>query len=213
MRNKSYYSIVSFAVAGFLLGLLLNAAGAFLSYYASLKGPMFNFLPFSFNNIIIKLSPIYLSILLSSIGYMRMILNRLNCIDKAVTQINEAIIIIDVNRVVQWANDEFVNVHGYSLKEIMGMDISEILHGPLSNKEVGNGMLSKLLKGAAAVGELIIYHKNGEPIWISTSVTPILDYNGNIEGFIAINKNINNSKLSELSIHAAHKEIEDYKFV
>ena len=212
MKNKSYNCIAIFAITGFLLGLLLNVAVALLNYYASLKGPLFHFLDYSFDNIIIKISPIYLSIILGLIGFVKSKLITFNCIGKAIAQVNEAIIIINVNRVVQWVNDGFVNIHGYSLAEVKGMDISEILHGPLSNKEIGNSMLSKLLNGEAAVGELIIYHKNGEPIWIYASVTPIFDGSGNIEGYIAINKNISNRKLNELSVDALYKEIADYKF-
>ena len=212
MRNKTCYSITKFAFAGFLIGLLLNAAGAFLNYYTSLKGPLFHILDNPLDSIFIKLSPIYLSIVFCFIGYMKIKICRLYCIEKAVAQINEAIIIFNVNRVVQWANDKFVNLHGYTLKEMMGLDISDILHGPLSNKEVGNSMLSKLLKGEAAVGDLIIYHKNGKPILISTSVTPVFDNQGNIEFFIAINRNISNRKLNELNSDTLSKEIAEYKF-
>ena len=195
-----------------MLGLLLNVTAAFLKYYASVKGPLFHFLDYSFDNLIIKLSPVYLSVVLGFIGFVKMKFTMLSCIEKAIVQVNDAILIITIHRVVQWVNDGFEDIYGYSLKEIEGKDISEILHGPLSNKEIANSMLVKLLKGEVAEGDLVIYHKNGEPIWISVTVTPILDKCGNIEGYIAINKNITNKKIKELSVDALSKEIADYKF-
>ena len=212
MKNKSYNCTITFAIAGFIFGLLLNVAGALLNYYATLKGPLFYFLNYSFVNIIIILSPVYLSIVLGFCGFVKMKLCTFNCIGKSIGQVNEAVIIINVNRVVQWANDGFVNTFGYSFKEIKGKDLSEILLGPISNKEIGNSMLSKLLKGEVAGGDLVIYHKNGQPIWISTSVTPIFDNRGEIEGYIAINKNINHQKVKDLSVDALYKEIADYKY-
>ena len=212
MKNKSHNHIGILAITGFVTGLLLNAAGALLDNYASIKGPLFQFLDFSFDNLIIRLSPVYLGLIFGFIGFLKMKFTMYCCIEKAVAQVQEAIIIINVNRVVLWANDGFEAIHGYSLAEIKGKDLSDILHGPISHKATGGRMLTKLLNGEAAEGELVIYHKNGEPIWIAASVTPILDNCGDIEGYISINKNITNKKVMELSVDALHKEIADYKY-
>ena len=212
MKNYSHNSTITFAIAGFVLGLLLNVAGALLNYYASLKGPLFQFLDYSFDSMLLKLSPVYLSILLLFVGFIKMKLCTFNCLRESICQVNEAIIIINVDRVVQWANEGFTNTFGYSLKEIMNKDISEILRGPLTNKDIARSMQVKLLKGEIVRGDLVIYHKSGEPIWISASVTPIFDNSSNIKGYIAINKNISQQKTKELSIDALYKEIADYKY-
>ena len=212
MKNKSYKGGIPLAITGFLIGLLLNALGLFFNYYTGFTGPLFHFFHYSPLNIIIILSPFHLSILFALTGFIKGKLITLKRIKKGITQVGEAIIITDLNRLVQWVNNEFVNIHGYTLKEIKGKEITDILHGPLSNKQVGTRMLTKLLKGEAVVDELIVHHKNGAPIWISANIKPIVDKAGQMEGFIAINKNISKRKEKELRINALYKEISDYKF-
>ena len=211
MKNKQHTSVLTLANAVFSFGLLTIIPTAFLSYYLS-KCQVFHFFNYLPYNIIIIYSPVFVSILLCFMGFRKRKSITLNHVGKVIAGVNEAIVITDLKGVVQWVNEGFINMHGYSHKELKEKNITDILYGPLTDKEVGNYIVSKLQKGETVNEDLLVYHKNGEPIWISTSIKPTFNIKGNIEGYVAINKNIGISKATNLSIDALYKEIADYKF-
>ncbi len=220
--------------AGIVLGIVLILVGLFLNYQSGFKGHWFHIFEYSPDFAIIAFSPIYLSLLFCFIGIRREQLvtfnqeitnsltkeqisnyntdQQIKLLANVVAQLNESIIISDGKGKVQWINDGFTKTTGYTLEEVKEMDLSSLLHGPLTNREVAKRMTETLIFGEAVVEELLCYHKNGTPIWLSISIKPICDDTGAVVNFIAIENNITNRKKREIAIEALYKEVADYKF-
>ena len=211
MKNKQYTSVPTFTNSVFLFGLIIIIPIAFLSYNLS-KCQVFHFFNYLAFNVIIIFFPLYVSILLCFLLLKKRKFITLYHVGKIISRVNEAIVITDLKGDVQWVNKGFINMHGYTLKEVKRKNITDVLYGPLTNKEVGNYIVEKLRKGEVVNEDLLVYHKNREPIWISVSIDPTFDKRGPINGYVAIHKNINIRKVKELSVNALYKEIADYKF-
>ena len=233
-NNKAYYGTIYYTFAGFLLGIIMIVFGVVINYNSGFIGPWFKIFNYSPDFVLIVFSPIYLSLLFCFIGYKReqlVLFNRtikydlsqekeinsasdqqIQLLAKVMAQVNESIVITNLQGKIEWINTGFTNTHGYKLAEVKDQELSSILHGPLTDKNVAANMIKKLLNGEAVSEELLTYHKNGNTIWLSLSIKPIFDDSGNILHFIAIQNNISNRKEKELSIEALYKELADYKF-
>ncbi|MDP3928064.1 MAG: PAS domain S-box protein, partial [Bacteroidota bacterium] len=84
----------------------------------------------------------------------------------------------------------------YTFEEIAGKKPGHLLQGKDTNIET-KAALSKTIKNIEPyTGEILNYKKNGEPYWISISITPLMDDNKHI-GFIAIESDITEKKKFE----------------
>lgn len=234
MKNSQYYGVIKHTAAGFILGFILILIAVQLNYYNGFQGPWFHIFDYDFDFVVIAFSPIYLSLFFCFIGIRReqlvlftheirhrlsqeQIINsaadqQIKLLAKVVAQVNEAIIISDGNGRVQWINEGFTKITGYSLNEVIGKEQGSILDGPLADKTLAKLMSDKLMMGTAVVEELLSYHKNGSTFWLSVSIKPICDDTGRIVNFIAIQKDITGRKEKEIAIQVLYKEVADYKF-
>jgi PAS domain S-box-containing protein len=106
---------------------------------------------------------------------------------------DNAVIIAGPNGSVEWINDGFVRLFGYSLGEIQ-----ERLDGKidkLGNNKEWKEMFEKVNQTKKyAVKESEITTKSGEILNIQTTLTPILDYENNVNRYIAISTDITQLK-------------------
>jgi PAS domain S-box-containing protein len=91
----------------------------------------------------------------------------------------------DINGIITFVNDEFCKISGYSRDELMGQNHNIVRHpDALSSnfKILWETILSKK-SYKATVKNL---SKNGNTVYLNTTITPILEENGDIKEFIAI---------------------------
>ena len=91
----------------------------------------------------------------------------------------------DVNGIITFVNDEFCKISGYSRNELMGQNHNIVRHpDALSSnfKTLWDTILSKK-SYKSTVKNL---SKNGNTVYLNTTITPILEDNGDIKEFIAI---------------------------
>jgi PAS domain S-box-containing protein len=234
MKKCQVFGVLKYTVSGFILGLILIFVGLQLNYHHGFKGPWFHIFEYAPDFVLIVFAPFCLSLLFCFIGTRReqlilfnqeikkslskeQIINsaadqQINLLAKVVAQVNEAIVISDGQGRVQWINKGFTKTNGYTLDDVKGKNLSNILHGPLTDKDVAKRMIEKLIQGEAVVEELLCYHKNGSTNWLSISVKPICDDTGEIINFIAIQNNITHRKEKEIAIESLYNEVADYKF-
>lgn len=105
-----------------------------------------------------------------------------------------SVIITDADGRVQWVNESFVRLTGYSLEESMGKTPGSFLQGPDSDKEVVALMNAKMKSGEGFHAELLNYNKSGRKYWASIELQPIHDETGAIANFMAIESDITNRK-------------------
>ena len=121
---------------------------------------------------------------------------------------DNAVIITDKDGLIEWVNDGFVRLTGYTLDEVIGRKPGHILQGPLADpvkiRRVGALLRSK----KAFTEEIVNYHKNGDAYWVSMNITPIFDDTGELIRFISIESDITERKNFEKALQQA-KEAAD----
>ncbi len=116
------------------------------------------------------------------------------------------VVINDALGRAKWVNDSFEKITGYTLAEVKGKRIGDLLKGPETD-------LAELDRVRALAGdrqpfhaELLTYRKNGSAFWVSVSNTPIFDSNGKIEQEIEIVNDISERKLAEQELIKTREE-------
>ncbi len=102
----------------------------------------------------------------------------------------ESVVITDKDGYTEWVNQGFTNLTGYTLKEMLGKKPGHILQGPATKVESIQRITHKLQSKCPFSEDILNYKKTGEAYWIKMNITPILDKNGQIDRFIAIQSDI-----------------------
>lgn len=114
-----------------------------------------------------------------------------------VEQTSEGVLITDKKGRVEWINDGFVKISGYSIDDMRGKKPGDMLQGPETNPTVVRRISEALTIGKNIKEELINYHKDGSKYWLELNIQPIFDENGNLDKFIAITTDISHRKKDE----------------
>ncbi|PWQ94748.1 diguanylate cyclase domain-containing protein [Leucothrix arctica] len=102
----------------------------------------------------------------------------------------------DKNGLITSVNRKFVDITGYSRKELIGKTHNMIrtnIYSPTFFKE----MWETITQGKVWRGELCNLNKKGEEYWVSASIVPCLDDHGKPERYIAIRTEITKQKKAE----------------
>jgi len=110
-----------------------------------------------------------------------------------------AVIIKDAYERIEWVNDSFTRIYGYVLDDIKGRKLQDFLSGPEAEQvRVSDAQLAK--DGAGYKYEVIRYNRSGTQYWLAIECRPIFDGEGELTGYIEIESDITEQKLSEQSL-------------
>ena len=121
---------------------------------------------------------------------------------------DNTVIITDGDGLIEWVNEGFVRLTGYTLGEVIGQKPGQILQGPLSDPVTVKRIGALLRAKKAFTEEIINYHKNGNAYWVSMNITPIFDDAGELVRFISIESDVTERKNFEKVLQQA-KEAAD----
>ncbi|KAB8144619.1 PAS domain S-box protein [Chloroflexia bacterium SDU3-3] len=100
------------------------------------------------------------------------------------------ILICDNLGAVEWCNEAFYRLTGYTLDDIRGRRPIELLHGADSDAQTGPHMIAALRAGSPVLEEILLYRRDGTPFWAMVNITPIFDSRGVLTKFIVIQNDI-----------------------
>ncbi|MEO6549820.1 MAG: PAS domain S-box protein [Ferruginibacter sp.] len=229
MKRDQYFGVIKYTLTGIIIGILMVLIGGVLTHLQDFKTTWF-----TSNFTLALFPPVFLGVVFCFIGFKREKLLSINqqlqaalsgeqeinsasgkhlqLLGSVIEQVDEAIVISGKSGQVEWINNGFTKTNGYTLEEIKGKYINNVLHGPLTDKEAANKMIDTLVSGQAVEQELLTYHKNGQPLWLSLSIKPICDDAGAVVNFVAIQKNVTTRKEKEISTEPLYRTLADYKF-
>ena len=107
---------------------------------------------------------------------------------------NFAIISFKPDGTILHANDNFLNVLGYTLKETVGNHHRMFCDKTYTNTKEYADFWNDLASGKSQINEFKRIHKNGSSVWIQASYTPVKDKNGNVTRIVKFAQNITESK-------------------
>jgi two-component system NtrC family sensor kinase len=118
---------------------------------------------------------------------------------------DNAVVITDAQGRMEWVNDGFTRITGYTLDEVIGKKPSQVLQGPETCRETVAHMRGAIERGEGFDVEIINYGKNGRRYWLEIEARPILDAAGKVCQFIAIEADITERKAAEWHLSQAQK--------
>lgn len=128
----------------------------------------------------------------------------LNMLRKAVDASGEVIFLTDREGTITYINPEFTNIYGYHAEEIIGKVTPRILKSGMMKASDYALFWEKLLNKEVVKLELINKSKHGDLIFIESTANPVLDHDGNIVGFLAIQHDITEAKRAKTALETAH---------
>ena len=90
------------------------------------------------------------------------------------------------NREIIWVNDAYLELTGYSREEVIGKKPSQLTFCPETDTLEVAKLLEAIDRGQAASATLLNRTKEGRMYWINLDIQPLLDEQGQLEGFQAI---------------------------
>ncbi len=122
----------------------------------------------------------------------------------AVHQTAGMMIITDNHGDIKYVNESFEKMTEYTLDEIKGKN-PRFLSSGIIHKSVFKHMWETLNLGKTWKGELCNKKKSGVRYWVLSSITPIVNYKGEIHNFIAVEEDITDKKEVEIRLHEIEK--------
>lgn len=119
---------------------------------------------------------------------------------------NAAILLTDNNGIIQYINETFIEMTGYSFNELSGKNIRS-LQSTNQPTSFFNHLITTIAKGNIWAGELESTRKNNETYWEHTTIIPIMDQQGKITHYLSIKKEITQQKQLEQSLRIKENAI------
>ena len=120
---------------------------------------------------------------------------------------DNVVIIADSTGNIEWINESYTKLYGYTIEEFKEKFGNSILTGS-SNPEINN-IIQKCMNEKVSVKYLLNNStKTGEKKWVQTTMTPVLNSEGAIEKFILIDTDITKLQEAQFEIENQSKLLE-----
>ncbi|RYA22882.1 PAS domain-containing sensor histidine kinase [Malaciobacter halophilus] len=113
----------------------------------------------------------------------------------------------DIDGIITFVNDEFCNIFGYSKKELLGKNHNIVRHPDIPSEHFKN--LWETIKFNKKTYKSTVKNltKEGRSVYLNTTITPILDKDGNIKEFIAIRYDVTQEVELKKNLEKKDKEL------
>ncbi len=128
-------------------------------------------------------------------------------LSQAVTQSPVSVLITDPNGTIEYINPKFTKVTGYSPEEAIGQT-PRLLKSGRQSKEFYEELWQTIKAKREWHGEFCNLKKNKEIFWESTSISSILDAQGEISHFVAVKEDITEKKCIAQELEQAKEQAE-----
>lgn len=133
-------------------------------------------------------------------------------LEMAVNQADEAIVVTDLNAVIQYANPAFERTTGYSVPEAIGKRTSILKSGKVDDA-VYRDMWITITRGESWHGHFINKKKDGSFYEEDVSISPILDRSGQIINYVAVKHDVTSEVMAKKTIENQMNELQKYSQV
>lgn len=119
---------------------------------------------------------------------------------------DNVVVICDVSGNIEWTNNAFTKISGYTLDEFIskhGINIIQNSH----SAEIEEYYKRCISTKKSVIFETKNFHRSGTEYWTQSTLTPILDEINNISKLIVIDSNITQRKLAEIEIEEKNKKL------
>lgn len=146
-------------------------------------------------NYIIKIPTGEIVTIYNDYSNIRLSEQKLKMYKKAVDQSANSIVITDIQGNIDYVNERFTSLTGYTAEEVIGKNPRILKSGKIED-QVYKNLWESLAQGRTWTGEFENRAKNGDLYWVNASISPIYDDDKNIVSFLSIQEDITAKKLA-----------------
>ncbi len=125
---------------------------------------------------------------------------------RVVQYTSNSVVITDAQMRINWVNEGFTRITGYTQEEAMGRTPAELLTSDEADPVAIQSLIEAAAAGVACRVEVQNRSKDGREYWIDTEVQPTRDDNGVLTGFMEIGSDVTAQKQTHLQLEAATRE-------
>jgi PAS domain S-box-containing protein len=125
---------------------------------------------------------------------------------QVVQHTDNAVTIMDRAMHIQWVNQGFTRITGYTLEQAMGKTPGELLASGQSDPAAVQTLLDGARRGVACRVQILNRAQDGHTFWADTEIQPMLDKHGEIVGFMEIGSDISAQKDTQHRLEAALRD-------
>ena len=129
--------------------------------------------------------------------------------NKALNAAANAIVITAADGKVEWVNQAFSKLSGFTLDESIGKRMAEIVGSGKQDQAFFENLNKTLVSGQVWKGEFIDKHKDGSLYEVEEVITPVSNKKGEVEYLIGIMTDITERKAAERELRAAKEAAEE----
>jgi len=126
--------------------------------------------------------------------------------DSALNATANGIIITDVNGRIEWFNQSFSRLTGYSQNEILGHNPSALVKSDKQASSFYRDMWETILANKVWHGEIINRKKDGSLYNEEMTITPIINNFGKIVNFVAVKQDISERKAAAIALARSEEQ-------
>lgn len=126
---------------------------------------------------------------------------------QAVEASGEAIYMTDEDGVITYVNSQFTELYGYAAGEVIGRVTPEILKTDQHYEEENERFWQDLPDSKVANVEFVHRTKSGEHLHIEGSINPVLDDEGEIKGYLAIQRDVTEEHRAKQNLRDRVREL------
>ena len=118
---------------------------------------------------------------------------------------SDAVVITDINGIIRWVNNSFVNVTGYSTDQTVGRKIGDLIKSGEHDDQFYKELWDTIISGRIWSGIITNRRKDGSLYFEEQTITPVTGKNNRIVNFIAIKKDITEKIRTEQALQDSEK--------
>lgn len=118
----------------------------------------------------------------------------------------------DVRGTITYANNQFAEISGYSIDELIGQN-HRLLKSGVQSTEFFREMYHTIAAGKVWHGEICNKAKDGHLYWVATTIVPYMDENGKPTQYISMRTDITARKLADERLRVAAVAFETHEAI
>ncbi|MCX6603993.1 MAG: PAS domain S-box protein [Acidobacteria bacterium] len=107
-----------------------------------------------------------------------------------VSNSRDAVAVTDSSKRIEWINESFTSLTGYSLEEVRGLSLGTLLRGERTDAPTAEALITALDANQAFRCVLASHRKDGQHFWGEMAVQPVSAGTGGISNFVGVIRDV-----------------------
>ena len=112
-----------------------------------------------------------------------------------------AVSLADAGQRIEWVNESFLRLTGYTMEDMRGKQLVSSLAGPETDRRTLQTIAEAEAGGQPFKGELLCFAKDGRTYWCEIEIQALRDEQGRLLGYMALQLDISKRKRAMEALH------------